>query len=109
MAVLREQHVVAALGVQPDAVSQGGGQAAGVRPCGVCDNCRSLTAPVADANALEEMAVEIRSALANAAMSPRDLAARFEGREERLRSAVEGLRKEGKLSMDEDGRLVWKG
>lgn len=82
---------------------------AGVRPCGVCDNCRSLTAPVADANALEEMAVEIRSALANAAMSPRDLAARFEGREERLRSAVEGLRKEGKLSMDEDGRLVWKG
>jgi ATP-dependent DNA helicase RecQ len=80
-----------------------------VRPCGVCDNCRSTTAPVADAGDLEGMASEIRCVLAEAALSPGDLAARFEGREDALRMAVEGLRREGKLTMDGVGRLVWKG
>jgi ATP-dependent DNA helicase RecQ len=82
---------------------------ADVRPCGVCDNCRSSSAPKADMNALEGITLEIRSALARSAMSPSDLAARFEGREDWLRKAVEGLRREGKLSLDEMGRLVWKG
>jgi hypothetical protein len=68
-----------------------------------------LNAPVADAYALEEMILEIRSVLAEQALSPIDLAARFEGREDWLRKAVEGLRREGKLSLDEMGRLVWKG